>query len=97
MFHPTHMLVVRSHKTPVQLGTGSTGISILTEKEWQQGSQPAFEFRPKQGIFCRGVLVVGYKLEPIQVEQSLEQSLEQLSAHPSQPDQAIASSTPAYA
>jgi hypothetical protein len=72
MFQATHLLVARAHKTPVQLVAGSTSVGILTEKEWQQGSEPAFEFRPKQGIFCRGVLVVGYQLEPIQVQQWVE-------------------------
>lgn len=68
MFQPTHLLKARSQKTPVQLIPSQQGFQILTEPEWQQNREPAFEIRPKQGIFCRGVLVVGYNLEPIATE-----------------------------
>jgi hypothetical protein len=70
MFTPTHFLVSRSRKTPVQLVPSASGFKILTEPEWQQGKEPAFEIRTRQGFFCQGVLVVGYNLEPIAVEAS---------------------------
>ncbi|WAL60102.1 hypothetical protein [Thermocoleostomius sinensis] len=67
MFTPTHFLVSRSRKTPVQLIPSASGFKILTEPEWQQGKEPAFEIRSRQGFFCQGVSVVGYRLEPIAV------------------------------
>jgi hypothetical protein len=72
MFKPTHLLVSRSRKIPVQLVPAPQGCHIITEPEWQKGSEPAFEIRPKQGIFCRGILVVGYHLEPINVETEVK-------------------------
>ncbi|MBD3884341.1 hypothetical protein IFO70_21600 [Phormidium tenue FACHB-886] len=68
MFTPTHVLVSRSRKTPVQLVPSANGFKVLTEPEWQRGSEPAFEMRPRQGFFCQGVSVVGFKLEPIAVD-----------------------------
>lgn len=68
MFSPTHLLVSRSRKTPVQLIPSANGFKVLTEPEWQKGSEPAFELRARQGFFCQGVSIVGYKLQPIQVE-----------------------------
>lgn len=65
MFEPTHLLVSRSRQTPVRLVSGKKGFQIVTEPEWEQGVEPAFEVRPKQGFFCKGVLVIGYSLEPI--------------------------------
>lgn len=65
MFNPTHVLVSRARKTPVQLVPNANGFDILTEMEWQKNRKPAFEMRPKQGIFCQGTSVVGYHLEPI--------------------------------
>ncbi|MGP1387343.1 MAG: hypothetical protein ACTS2F_27530 [Thainema sp.] len=65
MFNPTHVLVSRARKTPVQLVPKANGFDILTEMEWQKKRKPAFEVRPKQGIFCQGMSVVGYHLEPI--------------------------------
>ncbi|NER78037.1 MAG: hypothetical protein F6K42_00335 [Leptolyngbya sp. SIO1D8] len=38
---------------------------IFTEKEWGKTTSPAFELHPKLGIFCRGVQVLGYELEPV--------------------------------
>lgn len=70
MFTPTHFLVSRSRKTPVKLMPSANGFKILTEPEWQQGKEPAFEIRSRQGFFCQGVLVVGYNLEPIAVAAS---------------------------
>lgn len=67
MFQPTHLLVSRSKKIPVILERRSQSVQILTEQEWQQGQEPAFELRPKQGVFCKGISVVGYHLEPIEV------------------------------
>ncbi|NJO41039.1 MAG: hypothetical protein HC769_10515 [Cyanobacteria bacterium CRU_2_1] len=68
MFTPTHVLVSRSRKTPVQLISSAAGCKILTEPEWQRGSEPAFEIRPRQGFFCQGIPVVGYRLQPIDIK-----------------------------
>lgn len=65
MFTPTHVLVSRSKQTPVQLIPSDKGFKLLTEPEWQRGSEPAFEMRPKQGFFCQGLSVVGFSLQPI--------------------------------
>lgn len=70
MFHPTHYLVSRSKKTPVQLVPSVKGFQVLTEPEWQQNKVAAFEMRARQGFFCQGVPVVGYHLQPIAVEQA---------------------------
>lgn len=67
MFQPTHLLVSRSRKTPVQLVSSANGFQLLTESEFLSGSQPAFEMRPHLGVFCKDVLVVGYCLEPMRV------------------------------
>lgn len=83
MFNPTHVLVSRARKTPVRLVPNANGFDILTEMEWQKKRQPAFEMRPKQGIFCQGMSVVGYHLEPIaaNVESHSEaKSMESVSA-----------------
>jgi hypothetical protein len=66
MFQPTHLLVSRTRQTPVQLIPSEQGFKIITEPEWQRGSEPAFEIRSKQGFFCQGISVVGYSLQPIQ-------------------------------
>jgi hypothetical protein len=71
MFHPTHLLVSRSRRTPVQLIPSEHGCKILTESEWQRGVEPAFEMRSKQGFFCQSIPVVGYSLQPIQLEEQL--------------------------
>ncbi|GAB4161079.1 MAG: hypothetical protein Fur0046_39900 [Cyanobacteria bacterium J069] len=65
MFHPTHLLVSRSRKTPVQLVPSSSGLMLLTETEFQAGTDAAFEMRPRLGIFCKGVPLVGYSLQPL--------------------------------
>lgn len=67
MFNPTHLLVSRTRKTPVQLLPSEHGFKILTEPEWQRDREPAFEMRPKQGFFCQGMPVVGYSLQPIEL------------------------------
>lgn len=67
MFTPTHYLVTRTRKTPVQLVPSANGFQILTEPEWQQGKEPAFEMRARQGFFCQGIPVVGYHLQPIEM------------------------------
>lgn len=71
-FSPTHMLVSRSKRIPVQLLSSNTGYLVVTEKEWNTGHKPAFELHPKLGLFCLGVAVIGYDLEPIesQTEQT---------------------------
>jgi hypothetical protein len=66
MFIPTHLLVTRAKKTPVQLIPCEQGFKIVTEIEAQRGSEPLFEMRNKLGFFCQGISVVGYSLEPIE-------------------------------
>ncbi len=67
-FTPTHYLVSRAKKTPVQLIPSKQGFQIMTEIDWQKEREPLFEMRAKQGIFCQGVLVVGYSLKAIAPE-----------------------------
>ena len=67
MFNPTHLLISRSGKTPVQLAPSSKGYFLVTAPEWQSGKQPAFELRSKLGFFCQGIPIVGYQLQPIPV------------------------------
>jgi len=47
----------------------------MTEIEAEQGREPAFELRSKQGFFCQGILVVGYSLQPINLEAEASQQL----------------------
>jgi hypothetical protein len=65
MFTPSHLLVTRSKKTPVQLIPSEQGFKILTEIEYDRGTEPIFEMRNKLGFFCQGIAVIGYTLEPI--------------------------------
>lgn len=69
MFEPTHLLVSRSRQTPVQLVPNPQGFSLLTESEWQQQRQPAFELHQSRGFFCQGIPVVGYSLQPLAIEE----------------------------
>ncbi|HIK54592.1 MAG TPA: hypothetical protein IGS37_05455 [Synechococcales cyanobacterium M55_K2018_004] len=71
-FQPTHYLVSRTRKTPVQLVMSEQGCKLLTAQEFEQGKEPAFELRSRQGVFCQGVLVVGYSLEPMGVVKADE-------------------------
>ncbi len=75
MFSPTHLLISRTKETPVQLVAAPGGYHLYTEAEWRQGNQPSFELKPKQGLFCRGMQVVGFRLEP------LEEGVEVVSSH----------------
>lgn len=84
MFTPTHLLVSRSRQTPVQLVASSKGYQLYTEQEWQQGRNPAFELRPKLGIFCQGVSVVGYHLQPLMTKAAVEGSTAQGKDQPTQ-------------
>ncbi len=72
MFQPTHLLVSRTRQTPVQIIPAEHGFKIITESEWQRGSEPAFEIRSKQGFFCQGISVVGYSLQPIEIAAQAE-------------------------
>lgn len=67
MFQPTHWLVARNAKTPVQLVPTQRGVQLVTQREYEQGVPPAFEMRPHLGIFCRDVPVIGYTLEPMPI------------------------------
>jgi len=64
-FTPTHVLISRTKETPVQLVAGSKGYWLYTEAEAQKGATPAFEVRPKLGVYCRGQQVVGFRLQPL--------------------------------
>jgi hypothetical protein len=66
MFSPTHVLISRTKQTPVQLVASPKGYQLYTEQEWQIAQTPAFELRSKLGFFCRGIQVVGFRLEPIE-------------------------------
>ncbi len=70
MFRPTHLLVSRSQSTPVQLVKSPEGFSLVTETEWQQQRQPAFEIRPQRGFFCKGIPLLGYSLQPLDIQAS---------------------------
>lgn len=74
MFQPTHVLVSRSKQTPVQLVPSQEGYQLYTEQEWQKGAEPAFELRSRLGLFCKGVPVVGFSLEPLQTEVTVEKA-----------------------
>jgi hypothetical protein len=63
MFSPTHYLVTKNRKTPVQVIPAKECFKLLTEFEAEKGKEPAFEMRPRQGFFCKDVLVLGYSLE----------------------------------
>ena len=66
MFTPTHVLISRTKTTPVQLMTAQGNYQLYTEADCQQGRPASFELKPKQGIFCQGVQVVGFRLEPLE-------------------------------
>ena len=74
MFSPTHLLISRSKTTPVQLVAARGCYQLYTEADWQQGKTPSFELKPKQGIFCRGVQVVGFQLQPMDADASTSES-----------------------
>lgn len=65
MFNPTHVLISRTKETPVQLVASPTGYQLYTEAEWQRAKAPAFELRSKLGLFCQGIQVVGFSLQPL--------------------------------
>ena len=68
MFRPTHLLVSRSQSTPVKLIKGTKGFFLVTETEWQEQRQPAFEIRPQRGFFCKGIPLLGYSLQPLETQ-----------------------------
>ena len=68
MFSPTHSLVSRSQSTPVQLVKSPEGFFLVTETEWQEQRQPAFEIRPQRGFFCKGFPLIGYSLQPLETQ-----------------------------
>ena len=68
MFSPTHLLVSRSQSTPVQLVKSPEGFFLVTETEWQEQRQPAFEIRPQRGFFCKGFPLIGYSLQPLEAQ-----------------------------
>lgn len=65
MFNPTHWLVSRSRRIPVILQRQGETVFVFTESEWGKTHSPAFELRSKMGLYCRGIKVVGYELEPM--------------------------------
>ncbi|MBD0336460.1 MAG: hypothetical protein ICV62_13305 [Cyanobacteria bacterium Co-bin13] len=66
-FQPTHYLVSRSRKVPVRVVSGNLRSQVFTEQEWLESRDPAFELHAKLGLYCRGVQIVGYHLEPVAV------------------------------
>jgi len=76
MFSPTHVLISRTKETPVQLMPTRGGYKLYTEVDWQQGREAAFELKPKLGIFCQGVPVVGFQLAPMSAEAEVTASTE---------------------
>jgi hypothetical protein len=38
---------------------------LFTEAEWGKTTSPAFELHAKMGMYCRGIQVLGYGLEPM--------------------------------
>jgi hypothetical protein len=71
-FQPTHLLVSRTRQVPVQLIKQQQSLRLATEAEWQSGEEPAFEFQPKRGFFCKGIQIVGYSLQPIAPEAAAQ-------------------------
>ncbi|MBE9102573.1 hypothetical protein [Vacuolonema iberomarrocanum] len=69
LFQPTHWLVSRNTKTPVQLIPTGKGFQLMSERDYQQDAEPAFEMRPYLGIFCRDIPVIGYRVQPIPIMQ----------------------------
>ncbi|MGD1859686.1 MAG: hypothetical protein ACFB0E_06920 [Leptolyngbyaceae cyanobacterium] len=67
MFQPTHWLVSRSRKVPVAVEPRGEKTLVFTEPEWNRTDPPAFELHVRMGMYCRGVQVLGYKLEPMSV------------------------------
>ena len=41
----------------------------MSERDYQQGTEPAFEMRPYLGILCRDIPVIGYRVQPIPIMQ----------------------------
>ncbi|MGB3310252.1 MAG: hypothetical protein WBG32_04635 [Nodosilinea sp.] len=77
-FTPTHVLISRTKETPVQLVAGPKGYWLYTEAEAQKGTKPAFEVRPKLGIYCRGQQVVGFHLQPLKAQAAAHAEATQL-------------------
>ena len=67
MFQPTHWLVSRSRRVPVVVQSQGEKAWVFTENEWGQTEAPAFEFHARMGMYCKGVQVLGYTLEPMAV------------------------------
>ncbi len=65
MFEPTHWLVSRTRKVPVVVQAQGDKSLVFTEAEWGQATPPAFEFHARTGVYCRGIQVLGYTLEPL--------------------------------
>jgi hypothetical protein len=38
---------------------------LFTEAEWGKTTSPAFELHSRMGMYCKGVQVLGYELEPM--------------------------------
>jgi hypothetical protein len=65
MFQPTHWLVSRSRKVPVVVQPHGEKSLLFTESEWGNTASPAFELHAKMGMYCKGVQVLGYELQPM--------------------------------
>lgn len=75
MFKPTHVLVSRSRKIPVRLIPRLDRFLVITQLEWERGQKPAFEMHPKLGFFCRGIAILGHRLEPIENQIEIAEPL----------------------
>ncbi|MEM1308669.1 MAG: hypothetical protein AAF722_09775 [Cyanobacteria bacterium P01_C01_bin.70] len=67
MFQPTHWLVSPSRKIPVVVEPRGEKTLVFTEPEWGNTDTPAFELHARMGMYCRGVQVLGYALEPMPI------------------------------
>jgi hypothetical protein len=44
----------------------------MSERDYWQDAEPAFEIRPHLGLFCRDIPIIGYSVEPIPVAESYD-------------------------
>jgi hypothetical protein len=65
MFRPTHWLVSRTQKVPVVVRSTGEKSQVFMENEWNSTTTPAFELHSRMGLYCQGVQVLGYALEPM--------------------------------
>ena len=76
MFQPTHWLVSRSRKVPVVVQPQGEKSWLFTEAEWGKTKTPAFALHSKMGMYCQGVQVLGYELEPMTADATMPTAVE---------------------